>query len=525
MRPASSTAVLLVSLSGCLDASPGPETPEAELSFWLETRLGVMVGDAVGPLWDGQRPTDPVVLAADERLLELQLPVAPLEARCNTTRDLLMRSLSLARSSVEVGECLSEGILRETQLELPLAAVEHQALALDLDRRRFEPVEAPPDLSLRLVRTECAGGRSVNLRSFTAEPVYPLCEDSSCPVTALQHLDEDTLVVVAGHKLALVRRGAGALEPGQDLAFDGLLPPVPDADWHAQGMALDDSDWPAGPAAVLVVFELERRGAARSEPVGGAIARVTFEPSGRVRSGELVAHEVDLAAAPLSLRAVLTTPSGGFMAVGRGLVVTATDATAGAQLRRLPGFSAEVLLALPEAPDRFLAADKARQVYEGSFQEGITLGTHYAIEDSSNLGFQSATTVTVGGERRILLGGTDGSLRVRLGPKRWGFHDAHLDEPALPCAGASRRCGRLVPTDYVRSLTSFGAQAEHVLFSLVACEAVFLRVQGDPCAVGVAIDDQGIRTSQSRSLRASSGWSGRAVIGLRGPRLAELSFD
>lgn len=526
MRWGTTTCLGLAALGlGCLESSIVPETPESELSFWLRSRLGVMVKEPVGPYWDGRPPTESVLVAEDEQLLKIQLPVSSLETRCNTTRSLLEPSLRLVRSSPEVRECLTEGILEETQLEMPLAAVEHEALAMDSRGQHFEPTEAPRDLSLRLVRQPCAGGRRPVLRSFTAETVFPLCEDASCPVAALSHLDDDTLIVTAGHKLALVRRGASALEPGQDFAFDELLPPVPDATWNAQGMALAENEWPQGPVEVLVAFELESRVPNLPKQVGGAVARVTFGPSGRVVSSALLAHAADPAAAPLSLRAVLAMPVGGFLAVGPGLVVTATQTSNAVQPRRLPGFSADVLAALPEAPDRFLAVEKARQVYELSFEEGITLGTHYAIDASSNLGFQSITTVTVDGERRILLGGTDGRLWLRLGPRQWSFHDAHFDEASLPCAGTSPRCGRPIPTDYIRTLTSFGEQAEHVLFSLVACEAVFVRLQGDACAVGVAIDDQGLRQSQNRSLHAVSGRSGQVVIGLRGPRLAELSLE
>lgn len=219
--------------------------------------------------------------------------------------------------------CLAEGWLhQDTELELPVPSPSMGVTVFEaeLDAARFAETTAPifgARLGLRAPLEACFGGRELVLSPF-AEDTRPeaareLYED-------VQLLDEETVLVWSGGTVEVVRRGSSVAER-RVLSLSELALPAPDP---REGWRLGPARLFGDGARARGVVAVSRSPVLEGPAVEGRVFELVLELD-RLRPGRELWRTLEpTRASPQRLAAADFDAAGRWVAVGEGLVLTAT---------------------------------------------------------------------------------------------------------------------------------------------------------------------------------------------------------
>lgn len=328
------------------------------------------------------------------------------------------------------------------------------------------------------------GGRRLVVEPF-AESRVPDVEDQAI-YGDLQYLDDDTVLVTTGGTLRVVRRGAPD-SAERVLRMDQLgLPPAPEGTgWFITSVALHGSaDDGLGLAAITLsgVDALTQ---------GGAIVRFRLTPGAIEPGPQVWLSTVPIESVDFRISKVVFDARGRWMAVGPGLILSATTATSRARIaEQPPAFDGQLLAAtgLEERP--YVLAGRRISLWGSPFDGELPLEPFLIVDSVSlNRRFSAMDVATDSDDFALSVLWSSAELsHVRPNATAIDAFPLRISEAETSCTGV-HRCGR--PSAIQSGALLVAVPDGHDTVFLVApegCAALYLVDPRGDCALRAGIE-------------------------------------
>lgn len=286
-------------------------------------------------------------------------------------------------------------------------------------------------------------------------------------VRAVEYVDDDHVLVTYPVAVSLLTRGERAASALSVFVRD-VPNPLEETGSEFLHADLDDDDAPRRRGhAILGLFGPGDRSLFRGFSIVEFSVTSTSISEFRLRDF-FSASDPDLSVE--SLRRITHRADGGFIAVGRNLIVQA-EGSGPVRVTKVPLLDAAAVLLMPAPLPSLLIQDRSVGWWVGDTEdvEGLTL-------ESSGLRFHDEGGSTriikhADGDRPVSSVHT-GDLWTRVAPGHWRQHRWWLPETARACAAIELVCGRpvLVPESRIRDLGDWGGG---ILHPAEGCNGVF----------------------------------------------------
>ena len=488
---------------------------------WGGTSAELEIGSGVDPA-----EAAPFRVAAEpgSRILLLGLERASATSVHPRVSDLASWSLaakSAALSSDPICQ-VSGWVHSDLALELPIGSPDlgARSFELDEDQGEFRPGDSRvlhEALSFRASLDPCFSGRSLKLTSFTSEPA-----DSAFSFYRAEYLDADTIFVPHGRGLEVLRRGERVGDNRRLSNLDVNLPDSSGVGWAFWTAGLRGNGEEARGVVALVVRE--------GQFFESRLHTLRLDTQGIGLGPELWRERADSNAAARPIEAIALDERGAWVAVGRGLIVTATAADA-----------RPTVLELPQAWDlRFAAAtghaDPAFVVAGGTFVKWFnpTLGADgltdadFRVALAPNQRLDALLVEDKGTELALQVLTSQADMARRASAESsWVFSPVWTDEAQADCTHR-RICGQAHAAQ--RSTLLLGGFDPRRPTSLVApstCQRVYLIDEHASCAISVPVAPvaSAVGTQEDGGMAYGARFGDKVlVVGERG-RIFELDWE
>lgn len=360
-------------------------------------------------------------------------------------------------------------------------------------------------------------GERIGLSVLTAE------NPQVTNLSRVAYLGEDLALVMSARALHVVRRGArfsaAPYLDGQSAEFPP--PPDPSGGWFFIDFSLDPEE--RFPRAGHLLAEALRGGEAPGLQ-GLAVFRftVTSTSIGRphLRHYEPVPDE--LSSTELARR-IAHRPDGGFGAVGRGHIFTASG-DGPTVVHTLREIDATHLLYLPPPFAPAMIQGRGRTWWFGRLEAPLELRSESAGPTLSSS--PGVTRLVSGpGEPYLVSHNSLPELWRRFGPDDWRLHRWWLAHETSGCAANIRRCGRLQPVAYEGGRDMAVSRTGAVFTAFDGCDAILRTRAGENrCSEYLPIRWSDYMVAERPPRLASMDTRGaRTLIGGNSGLLVELS--
>lgn len=448
---------------------------------WGGTSAELQIGSGVEPAAD---VPSRVLVAPGSRVLLLGLEESSATSVHPRVSDLA--SWSLAPKSVALASdpsCQTSGwVHSDVALELPIGSSQLGARSFELDDGdgAFRPSDASvlhEALSFRASLEPCFSGRRLEVSVFSSE-----LADPSFQFYQVQYLDADTIFVPHIRGLEVLRRGERVGDNRRLSNLDVSLPDASELSWAFWTAALRGNGDEARGVVALVVRE-EQFSESR-------LHALHLDSDGVSLGPELWRETVNSGGVTRAIEAIAIDERGAWVAVGRGLIVTATASDA-----------RPIVLDLPQAWDlRFAAAtgraDPAFVVAGGTFikwldpkrgADGLT-DADFGVALAPNQRLDALLVEDRGSDLALqVLTSQADMARRSSAASPWTVSPVWTDEAEAGCTHR-RLCGRAQAAQ--RGTLLVGGFDPIRPTSLVApstCQRVYLVDEASSCAISVAI--------------------------------------